>query len=84
MTAATDADQGPHGAYYAAKARVFDALHALGAKSRETAASGLALADFGGESLIADADRCVATGAEVKYRLGYGYWTGYSRANGRS
>lgn len=84
MTAATGADESPHAAYYAAKARVLAALQQLGAESRETAASGLTLCDHGGESLLADADRCVATGAEVKYKLGYGYWLGRTRNNGRS
>lgn len=78
------AGQDPHAAYYAAKGRVLDALSALGAKSRDTAVDGPELCDHGGESLLADAQAVSATGAEVKYRLGYGYWLGGTRNNGRA
>lgn len=74
----------PHADYFAAKARVLDMLATLGAKSRETAVSGLHIYDEFGEPMLMDAQKCAATGAEVKYRSGYGYWSGYSRNNGRA
>lgn len=82
----TDADPhcdlgaNPHAAYYAAKARVVEALTELGATSPETAVIGAKL----GIMLDDDAYMVAARGAEVRHRAGVGYWVGRTRNNGRA
>ncbi|MCV7226076.1 hypothetical protein [Mycolicibacterium komossense] len=73
-------DENPHDAYYAAKARVIEALTAHGATSLETAVQGFTL----GDELDEAAYMVAARGAEVKYRPGVGYWIGRTRNNGRA
>lgn len=73
-----------HDAYYAAKARVLDALADLHATSIESAATDADLIAAGGASLAADAALVAARGVEVKYRHIAGYWIGRTRNNGRA